>query len=196
MSDEPITRPRVLSILERLATALALLAGAAILVLAILISVDIFGRDFFGVSLQGTDELGGYVLAFVGSLGMAQTLIRRGHPRIELFFRFFPQALADVLHVLAQLTMALFALFLAWHAAGELRETLRFGSVTNTPLQTPLWVPQAVWLAGMCFFALTACVAFAHALFLYVSDRSAVAAAYGAPTIDEEIDQYVGKEQC
>ena len=156
--------------------------------------MDIVGRDFLGASIQGTDELGGYVLAFVGSLGMALTLLRRGHPRIEIFFRFFPRMMRDALHALAQLAMAGFALFMAWHAWGELQTTLRFGSITNTPLQTPLWVPQGVWVLGMAFFALTACLCALHAVTLLFTDRAAIERRYGAPTVEEEVRQYVATE--
>ncbi|WP_299476845.1 TRAP transporter small permease [uncultured Roseibium sp.] len=185
---------RLLRVFEHGAATLALFAGVAIAVLAVLITIDIVGRDFFGASIQGTDEIGGYVLAFVGSLGMALTLLRRGHPRIELFFRFFPQAMRDGLHALAQLTMAGFALFMAWHAWGELQTTLRFGAITNTPLQTPLWVPQAVWLAGMVFFAVTACLTSVHILTLLVTDRRSIERCYGPYTIEQEVRQYTGAE--
>jgi TRAP-type C4-dicarboxylate transport system permease small subunit len=184
----------ILRTVEHVAATLALVAGVAIAVLALLITIDIIGRDFFGVSIQGTDEIGGYVLAFVGSLGMALTLLRRGHPRIELFFRFFPSVLRDVLHALAQVSMAAFAVFMAWHAWGELQTTLRFGAITNTPLQTPLWVPQAVWLTGMVFFAFTACLASVHVILLLLTDRSGVERRYGAPTVDEEVRQYIHPE--
>jgi TRAP-type C4-dicarboxylate transport system permease small subunit len=184
----------LLRIVEHIAATLALVAGVAIAVLAGLITIDIVGRDFFGVSIQGTDEIGGYVLAFVGSLGMALTLLRRGHPRIEIFFRFFPQAMRDALHALAQFAMATFAVFMAWHAWGELQTTLRFGAITNTPLQTPLWVPQGVWLIGMIFFAVTACLTTVHAIILLITDRSSLAGRYGAPTVEEEVSQYVHPE--
>ena len=187
----PVLAPRVLKALEQIAATLALVAGVAVAVLAVLITIDIIGRDFFGRSIQGTDEIGGYVLAFVGSLGMALTLLRRGHPRIDLFFRFFPPLLRDALHALAQITMAGFAAFMAWHAWGELQATLRFGAITNTPLQTPLWVPQAVWLGGMVFFALTAIATMVHALLLLFTNPSAVATFYGSPTVSEEVGQYV-----
>ncbi len=184
----------LLRTVEHIAATLALVAGVAIAVLAGLITIDIVGRDFFGASIQGTDEIGGYVLAFVGSLGMALTLLRRGHPRIEIFFRFFPQAMRDALHVLAQFTMAVFAVFMAWHALGELQTTLRFGSITNTPLQTPLWVPQGVWLIGMIFFALTACLITVHAIILLITDRPSIDRRYGAPTVEEEVSQYIHPE--
>lgn len=195
MNDSDGTWSRVLRAVDRLSVVLALGAGVAIAVLAVLITVDIIGRDFFGVSVQGTDEIGGYVLAFVGSLGMALTLVRRGHPRIDLFFRFFPQIVRDTLNVLAQLTIAGFALFMTWHAWGELQSTLRFGAVTNTPLQTPLWMPQSVWLAGMAFFALTACLTSTHATWLLMRDRAAVAQHYGSPSVDEEVGEYVDEPE-
>ena len=179
---------------EKLAVLLALCAGGAVALLAVLIFADIIGRDFIGVSVQGTDEIGGYVLAFVGSLGMALTLLRRGHPRIDLFFRFFPRGVGDVLHVLAQITIAGLAIFMSWHAWTELQTTLRFGSITNTPLQTPLWVPQAIWVAGMGFFALTACLASGHAVYLLLRDRASVAKVYGPVTVEEEVGLYMKDE--
>ncbi|MFK7880858.1 MAG: TRAP transporter small permease subunit [Roseobacter sp.] len=188
-------RPRVLRAVECASEMLALGAGMTIALLAVLITIDIIGRDGFGVSVQGTDEIGGYVLAFVGSLGMALTLMRRGHPRIDLFFRFFPQMLRDMLNVLAQISIAAFAVFMAWQAWGELEKTLRFGAITNTPLQTPLWVPQSIWLAGVIFFALTCCLTSAHAIWLYLFDRGAVSAAYGSPSVAEEVGQYVDEPE-
>lgn len=184
----------ILRTVEHVAATLALCAGVAIAVLAALIAIDIVGRDFFGVSIQGTDEIGGYVLAFVGSLGMALTLLRRGHPRIELFFRFFPKVLRSVLHALAQVSMAAFAVFMAWHAWRELQTTLKFGAITNTPLQTPLWVPQSVWLTGMVFFGLTACLTSVQAIVLLLTDHSSVERRYGSPTVEEDVSQYIHPE--
>lgn len=192
LSNAAHKRPQFLVVAEKMAVLLALVAGGAVALLAILIFVDIVGRDFVGVSVQGTDEIGGYVLAFVGSLGMALTLLRRGHPRIDLFFRFFPKVVGDVLHVLAQVIIAGVALFMTWHAWSELQTTLRFGSITNTPLQTPLWVPQTVWVTGTAFFAITACLTSAHAIYLLIFDRPSVARFYGPVTVDEEVSNYVG----
>lgn len=182
---------RILGLARGLAFALALVAGASVLVLAVLIFADIVGRDVFGASIQGTDELGGYALAFVGSLGLSLTLLNRGHPKIDIFLRMFPLGLRAALHVLAQATIAALGLFMAWHAWGELSETMRFGAVTNTPLQTPLWVPQAVWVAGTAIFALVASLTTLHALFLLRTDPSAVEAHYGPPTVDEEVGHYI-----
>jgi hypothetical protein len=73
--------------------------------------------------------------------------------------------------VLALATLTGFALFMSEHAIGEFRGTLAFGTVTNTPLQTPLWVPQVFWVLGTCFFALTALVMTVHGILLIVGPR-------------------------
>ncbi|WP_238366015.1 TRAP transporter small permease [Mesobacterium pallidum] len=186
---------QVLGLARGLALALALVAGAAVTILAVLIFVDIVGRDVFGASIQGTDELGGYVLAFVGSLGLSLTLLNRGHPRIDIFLRLFPARVRAGLHVLAQASIAALGIFMTWHAWGELSETIRFGAVTNTPLQTPLWVPQAVWVAGTAIFALVACLTTLHGLILLRRDPAAVESLYGPPTVDEEVGHYVDQTE-
>ena len=147
--------PPFLRLIDGLAMICALVAGVAVALLAVLILIDILGRSLVGISVQGTDELGGYVLAMCGSLGLSWTLAKRGHPRIDLGFRFFPPALRNVLHVLAYAAISAMALFMAWHAWSELEVTIRFGAVANTPLQTPLaeyvglpW--KGVQIEGIC----------------------------------------------
>ena len=170
--------PLPLRVINGVAMICALVAGVSVAILAVLSLIDIIGRSF-GQSLQGTDELGGYVLALCGSLGLSWALINRGHPRIDLGFRFFPAKLRNVLHLLAQASMCGFALFMTWHAIGELQTTLKFGAVTNTPLQTPLWLPQSLWLLGLVLFALTALSSTLHGIWLLSYYPDEVSRRYG-----------------
>ena len=43
----------------------------------------IIARKLFSYSLQGVDEIGGYVVAITGTFGFAYALINRTHTRIE-----------------------------------------------------------------------------------------------------------------
>lgn len=184
--------PAALRFLETTAMVLAVAAGATVVILALLIVFDIVARSQFRYSLQGTDELGGYTLALIGSLGLTYTLVRRGHPRIDIGFRFFPPRLRQVLHVVALAGIAGFALFMLTHAIEEFESTLTFGTVTNTPLQTPLWVPQVFWLFGTGFFALTAIAMTAHGILLLATGNGgAVETLYGPITIEEELQEYL-----
>jgi TRAP-type C4-dicarboxylate transport system permease small subunit len=181
-----------LRMLDQIAVVFALFAGVAVAILSLLIVFDIAARSLFRFSLQGTDELGGYTLALTGSLGLAYTLIRRGHPRIDIGFRFFGPRTRRVLHVVALATLTCFAIFMSEHAIGEFRGTLAFGTVTNTPLQTPLWVPQVFWLVGTCFFALTGFVMTVHGILLIARGRGAeVETLYGPLTVEEELEEYL-----
>jgi TRAP-type C4-dicarboxylate transport system permease small subunit len=182
--------PLALRVVEALATAMALVAGVAVAALALLIAYDIVARGLFRHSVQGADELGGYTLALVGSLGLSHTLLRRGHPRIDVAFGLFPARMRAVLHVLALASITAFAVFMTVHAWGELAQALRLNAVTNTPLQTPLWVPQGLWAFGTAFFALTASALTVHAALLLGSDPVRVSALYGPVTVEEEVAEY------
>ncbi len=191
MSRVVANRPALIAGLDAVARWLASITGAAVVVLAVLICIDIGGRSLLHHSLQGTDELGGYVLAFIGSLGLAYTLLRKNHPRIDIGLRFLPRWLHAPLHILAHAALCGMGAFMAWHAWGELSQTIRFGAVTNTPLQTPLWVPQGLWVFGTGFFALTAFICTLHGLILlFKRDPETVTSLYGPATVDEELEAY------
>jgi TRAP-type C4-dicarboxylate transport system permease small subunit len=136
--------------------------------------------------------LGGYVLALVGSFGLAYTLLRKGHPRIDLGMKVLPRALHAPLHVLAQAVLAGIALFMTFHAWSELAGTIRFGTVTNTPLKTPLWVPQGLWVAGTATFALVAVTNTLHGLWLLARAPALVQIFYGTTSVQDELDEVIG----
>ncbi len=181
--------PRLLRVLERLALVLSFVAGVAVFLLAFLIVVDILARRLFLVSVQGTDELGGYVLAMVGSLGLAHVLAHRGFTRIDVLFRLFPAKLSAALHALAYLTLAGMAIFFASHAIFEFRETWLFETRANTPLQTPLWIPQGLWVLGMSVFAVSAMLHGARAVLLLCAAPERVDAAYGFLALKDELEE-------
>lgn len=178
------------SILERTGVLLALAGGISVLILAVLIAYDILARKLLAFSVQGTDELGGYVLAMVGSLGMSHVLHRREFTRIDLAFRLFSIGLQRLLHVVAYVSLAGMVLFLAYHAQGTLNETLLFQSRANTPLQTPLWIPQGLWVLGIWFFALNAVLQALRAVVLLISDPARVEREYGTVKIESELADY------
>lgn len=177
-------------VLDRTILALAFIAGMAVFSLAFLIVVDILGRRFFAFSLQGTDELGGYVLAMVGSLGLAFVLAERGFTRIDLTVRLMPRPLRNLLHVVAYVSLAGLALFFASQALFELEETWLFDTHANTPLQTPLWIPQGLWALGMSLFAFGAVIHAVRSLVLLVLASDRVEREYGFSRVEDELEEF------
>ena len=141
---------------ERLSRAAAIVAGYALLGLSLAICVEIILRRTANVSLQGVDEIGGYVLAGTSAFGFAYALLHRAHTRIDIFLLRGGPRLQAALNLLAGFVLAGIAVFMAWRAYATFARSLDLGSVAATPLQTPIWIPQAVWLAGLVFFAAVA----------------------------------------
>ena len=73
-----------------------------------------------------------------------------------------------------------------------LDESIKFMSHATSPLQTPLWLPQSLWLAGLVLFAVVALLLALHAGLLMLRDRAALNRLYGPPSLDEEIATEVG----
>ncbi|WP_142850316.1 TRAP transporter small permease subunit [Telmatospirillum sp. J64-1] len=184
MPENPLSRR-----LTPVARFLSLLAGYGILALSVLIGAEVLLRRFFNVSLQGADEYGGYALAILAAFGFSLTLLERGHTRIEIVIGRLGQGGRALLNWLSALSMAAMAAFAAWRAVTTLLESIDYGSLSGTPLMTPLWVPQLFWAGGMLFFALVAGLLAVQASWLLAADRRSLNAWHGIKTLSEEIEE-------
>jgi TRAP-type C4-dicarboxylate transport system permease small subunit len=174
-------------ILNGLANTVAIACGWALLALCALTGYDIVARRLLNHSVQGVDEIGGYVLAITGSVGFAAALLNRMHTRIDLILAIMPAGLRAVMNTIAAIALAGFAVFITQKALVTLIETLEFGSRASTPLQTPLWIPQSLWIFGIVLFAIVSCVMAVHAIWLLLRGKiDMLNKQYGNPSIDEE----------
>ncbi|MDX9860910.1 MAG: TRAP transporter small permease [Rhodospirillales bacterium] len=174
--------------IETTARFFAILCGWGCFILSALIGVDVISRKFFGFSLQGTDELGGYVVAITAAFGFSLALIHRSHTRIDVFLVHAPAPVLAFLNLVSMTCTAGFAGFMAWRTWATLEESLEFGSLASTPWQTPLWIPQSIWVVGLVIFAAIATVFAVHAAFLLIVDRVRLNRRYGPPSLKEEIN--------
>jgi TRAP-type C4-dicarboxylate transport system permease small subunit len=173
----------------------SLLCGWWLLGYSLLVCADLVARRHLGVSLQGTDEIGGYSLAGLVAFGFAHTLVVRRHSRIDLFLTRLPALPRAMAHVVAALAIAGLAAFAATRGWAEMSDSIEFMSVSTSPLQVQLWIPQGVWFAGLALFAVAAVLLAVHAASLLVRGRvREVNAWYGPPTVDEEIAAETGRE--
>ena len=180
--DNPVGR-----IATPVARVAAIACGYGILALSLAIAVEIVGRKFFGFSLQGIDDIGGYALAISASIGACYTMAVRGHTRIDVFVVRMPKAWQAVLNATAMASLAVFAAFAFWRGANVLEESVEFRSVATNPLQTPLWIPQSAWLFGLGLFAAFAAAYAAHALYLLAVDRRRLNKLNGPATALDEV---------
>lgn len=179
--------------MERLSRAvgwLSCLFGYLLVALSALVTVETLGRKVFGFSLQGVDELGGYVLAFGSSLAFSAALVARGHIRIDIVHLVLPRPAQAVLNWLAAVLMAAFSVLLVVVCARVIEETVEFRATAPTPWATPLIWPQALWYAALAVFAVVAVAAAVHASLLFVSGRwPALARQNGPKLTTEEVEE-------
>ena len=181
--NNPISR-----VVEPVARVAAILCGYAVLVLSVLVSIDIVGRKLFSFTFQGTDDLGGYVLAIIAVVGASYTMAMRGHTRVDVFLVRLPPRWQRVLNVVAMVTMAAFAAFAAWRGLDVLQESIEFQSVASNPLQTPLWQPQLLWVIGLTLFALISLAYAIHSIVLLVRGSDELNRLYGPASAQDELE--------
>ena len=180
---------RIAQAMTPVARFLALVAGYALLLLTLTITAEVLLRRFANISLQGSDELGGYTLAMIGAFGFSLAALERAHTRVEILTEHAGPGTGSVLNLLATLGTMLMALFMAWQGWVALMESVEFRSLSGTPLMTPLWMPQGVWVFGLAVFALVSTALFLHAAILFLRDRDRLNRFYGPKSLDDLIHE-------
>lgn len=145
---------------------IAIAAGILLLISVAITLFDILARPF-QMSLGGTDELSGYAMAIATSWGISYALTSMAHVRIDLLRARCAsrgQALFDAVAILSLSGVAVVIAYRVWPV---LAKTLKHNSTANTTLETPLWIPQSLWLAGWMWFALSS-VVLAISVIIYI----------------------------
>jgi TRAP-type C4-dicarboxylate transport system permease small subunit len=126
--------------------------GALVMLAAVLIGIDVVLRKFFALSIGGADELAGYALAIGTTWGLGAALLDRAHIRIDSLYLLFPQKLRLVLDLAALVLLVGFFALIAWHGVSVVSQSWTSESRSQSALETPTIIPQAVWLAGLVVF--------------------------------------------
>ena len=161
--------------------------GWALMAICFATLYDIVARRLFGHSVQGVTELGAYLLAIVSAFGFSSALLQKAHSRVDFLFPRMPPLLISVLNLAAAILLFGLAAISVWQGWHVLDESLLFDSRASTPLQTPLWIPQGLWLVGLAVFAGVTCACAVHAAILFVRDRGRLNALYGPLSLEGQI---------
>lgn len=183
---------RLLGVAGRIAQLGVWVGGTLLILASVVITVDVVARKAFGVTLGGSDELSGYCLAISAAWAFAFALLHRANIRVDAAYKYFPAPVRAALDAVALIALAVFVAVVARYGFEVFMASIRFASRANTPLQTPLWIPQGLWFAGLAFFLVTlflvtlkAVLAFARGRFAEV-DRLA-----GLPDVAREAEEEV-----
>lgn len=175
---------------EGLSRLAALAAGYGVLALSFLVAFEVLARKLFSFSLQGADEIGGYVMAAAVAFSFTYALFERAHTRVDVFYAQCPSVVRAPLNVLAMLSIAAMAGFMLYRGCATLQASIEFKSLASTPLQTPLWIPQTIWVIGLAIFAFfTAAFALRGLYLLLTGHYSQLNREMGPRDADDEIEE-------
>lgn len=180
---------RILGGLHVAARAALIIGGAAMLLSAFMITADVIMRRILGLSTWGADELSYYAMAISSSWAFAYAMLVKAHIRIDLITSRLDLRLRSVCNVIALLGMGLFALAACQAILHDVTRSWSRGTTSITALETPLWIPQGLWLAGFAFFALTVFVLLVRVIVALMLERDLEAAErHGGPvSIEDEL---------
>jgi TRAP-type C4-dicarboxylate transport system permease small subunit len=151
-------------------TNLALLGGLMLLASAAYVSAEVVGRKFFELSLGGANEISGYVMAISSAWAFSYGVYERAHIRIDAAYQLVSRPVRALIDVLSMGTLAATGALLLWFSFRLLEFAWINEQRANTPLQTPMWIPLALWYSGLVLFFLVS---------LLVTVRAALAWARG-----------------
>lgn len=157
-------------LLRRINEWLAVLAGGLLLLSVLVTLYDVVARQL-GHSIGGTDELSGYAMAIATSWGMSYTLTSLSHVRIDLLRTRCQPLWRSLLDVIAMLALAGTAAIVAYRVWPVLAKSIENNSTANTTLETPLWIPQSLWMAGWLWFAISAIFMLTMVLTLFATQQ-------------------------
>lgn len=139
---------RIVAILARTNRSIAILCGLVLLVVVALTLAEIILRQVVGRGLGGVDEISGYVMAGVAAWGFSYALVDRAHVRIDVLTGRLPLPGRSVFDLVAMISVFGIAVLVSWYGWNVLSRSLLRSSRANTPLETPLWIPQSIWVGG------------------------------------------------
>src|SRR5262245_29775995 len=166
--------------------------GALILLAAALIGVDVLMRKFLNRSIGGADELAGYALAIGTAWGLGAALIDRAHIRIDSLYVLFPRKLRLLLDLAALVLFVSFFALMTWHGLGVMSQSWTAGSRSQSAIETPTVIPQALWIVGLLGFVVVGTLLLLHAVTLIVrGDLSGATRAVGTRSAEEEVEDEI-----
>lgn len=180
---------RLIRLTGRLSTVAAWMSGALLFLTAVLIAVEVVLRKIFAISLGGADEISNYVLAVTSSWTFGYALLRKAHIRIDALYLRLGRWVRVGLDLASLVLFTLCATLISYYAFQVLATSILRRSVANTPLATPLWIPQGLWFAGLVLLLLTVLVLLAGTVArLAAGDVPGAQRLAGATEIQEEIE--------
>jgi len=175
--------------LRRYVNIIVQVGGWSLLGAASLVTYDVITRKLFNISIAGADEISGYIFAISTACAFSYALLSRANIRIDFIYNVLPPLAQRLLDVLSMVMMAGFLGIISYFAYDLAADAIKYGSRSITPLQTPLAIPQTLWVGALVLAFLTSVVLVISAIkALLNKDMDRAEKLIGVPSLNEEIE--------
>jgi TRAP-type C4-dicarboxylate transport system permease small subunit len=175
---------------ERMSRWAVWVGGALTVASVLLISFDVLARKFFGFNTGGADELSSYAFAISTSWALAFATLQRANVRVDVLYQYLPVRLSAVLDWLSIVALGVFMVMLTFYAYDVVATSWLQNSAANTPLATPLYIPQGLWLLGLAWMCLVLALMLVRAsVALVTGDFEGVKEIGGVRSAQEEAEE-------
>lgn len=176
--------------LEKISRLAAIAGGLGIIFVSVMITIDVFLRKFFGMTLGGASEIAGMVFAVVTAIAYPYVLLDRANIRIDVLYNNTSTKLRAILDVAAMLAILYFATRLTSSAFELLQKSWNGATRSVGVINIPIWIPQSLWVFGFALFALTALFLSVYAVTcMFTGNWGHVSRIAGIPSIEETIEE-------
>lgn len=177
---------------RRVSTAGLWFGGALVLLAAVVIGIDVLMRKFLATSIGGADELAGYALAIGTVWGLGAALLDRAHIRIDSLYVNFPILPRVALDLVSVALFVGFFAMIAWHGWGVVEQSWIAGSRSQSALETPTVIPQAIWFVGLIVFIVSGALLFLRTLTTALrGDLEGAVRLAGTRSAEEEVEDEI-----
>ena len=128
---------------ERLANIALFLGMGWVMVMMFLTTIDVAGRYFFSKPVPGSIELGEFMLAIFGILGMAYTHFAGANVKVTMLTRVLPPRVEKIIETLTGLFGLQIMAMLTWYGGVLGIEEYHAGTTTDTlgiPISPLYWL--------------------------------------------------------
>ena len=176
--------------LEQISRFAVWVGGAALMLAAIMVTIDVTFRKAFALTMSGSDEYSGYVFAASTTWAYSYCLLHRANVRIDALYNMLPRKVTAILDVIGPILLHYFMSVMTYYAMIAFLDSWDKNSVSITTLATPQWIPQLFWVMGLCLFVVTVTFVTIYSITaLLQRNWDLVARIAGVPSISEVMEE-------
>ena len=176
--------------LEQISRFAVWVGGAALMLAAIMVTIDVTFRKAFALTMSGSDEYSGYVFAASTTWAYSYCLLHRANVRIDALYNMLPRKVTAILDVIGLILLHYFMSVMTYYAMIAFLDSWDKNSVSITTLATPQWIPQLFWVMGLCLFVVTVTFVTIYSVTaLLQRNWDLVARIVGVPSISEVMEE-------